>query len=154
LGSNEYSASPVRIAAAARFAENANNGLPIKIGARAVRHIDLPEKASITSKINAQVASPSNWTVHPDILYMTIQVDQSNCHHLHVIAIGVEPERPERPIAKPIFRLADVDRVAVNPKSHALLAEENLPSAGLYIVPASVPLRLCGLEQQKKCDRN
>jgi len=99
-----------------------------KVWPRAIGHLDLLEIASVATEIDTQITTRSDPPIDAQVLHMAVEVDQPNSHHMHIIAVGVEPQRSEGTVAEPILGLADVDGVAINAESHALLAKKDFAS--------------------------
>jgi hypothetical protein len=97
------SAATIAIPAPRWLAVYFDDGLPFKVRTRAIRHLDLPQVASIAPQLHTHITAPSYTSIHSEILGVTVEIDKADRHHVHIVAVGAEAERPKGSISVPIF---------------------------------------------------
>ncbi len=115
----------VRAAEAGRHAVDLHDGAALEAGTRAVDHLDALQILPLAAQIDRLVLALADQPVDGEVLREAVHVDEPHRHQVDVAALGDQVQPPEPAVPAPVFRVADVDDVAVDPEADRPLAEQH-----------------------------
>src|SRR5581483_5467263 len=102
-----------RRSAARRLSEHPDDGLTAEVRPRPIEHLDAADVAAIAPEIDRQVRTLPDQPVDTEVLGVAVEVDETDRDHVHVVALGHEPQLPEPTIPVPVLALADMNDVTI-----------------------------------------
>jgi len=106
------------------FAVNLDDRLPAEARLRAINHLDAPQIAALASEIDRKLSASADRLVDTNFFRVPVYVDDLERDQMQIIALNREMKLLKRAVAEPVFRLANVNNIAVDQEADAFLTQQ------------------------------